>query len=68
MATDGPDIIAHYEGDPAKQGTLWTPPVGAEEIEETTVPRLLHVPLVLFDKIRKVGCPLMLHKVLLLIM
>ena len=37
VATDGPAIIAHYEGDPLKQGMLWTPPVGTEEIEETMV-------------------------------
>ena len=61
MATDGPAIIAHYEGDPLKQGMLWTPPVGTEEIEEIMVPRLLHVPLVLFDKIRKVERLLMPH-------
>ena len=68
MATDGPAIIAHYEGNPSKWGTLWTPPVGTEEMEETTVPRLLYVPLVLFDKICRAGRPLMPHEVLLLIM
>ena len=68
MATDGLAIIAHYEGDPSNRGTLWTPPMGTEEIEETAVPRLLHVPLVIFDKIRKVGRPLIPHEVLSLIM
>jgi hypothetical protein len=47
---------------------LWTPPVDTEEgMEETIVPCLLHILLVLFAKIRKVGCPLMPHNVLSLI-
>jgi hypothetical protein len=68
VATDGPAFISHYKNDPSKGGTLWTPLVGTEEgMEETTVPGLLHIPLVLFDKIRKAGCLLMPHDVLLLI-
>jgi hypothetical protein len=50
VATDGPALITYYEGEPSNRGTLWTPPVGSEEIE-ATVPRLLHIPLVLFNKI-----------------
>jgi hypothetical protein len=57
VATDGPAIIPHYEGDQSNRGTLWTPPVETDETE-TTVPRLLHIPLVLFDKIRRAGRPL----------
>jgi hypothetical protein len=35
---------------------------------ETTVPRFIHIPLVLFDRIRREGHPLMPHKVLTFIM
>ncbi len=41
--------------------------MGTDETE-TTVPRLLHIPLVLFDKIRRAGRPLMPHKVLSMIL
>ena len=67
MATDGPAIIAHYEGDHLNRGTLWTPPVGTDETE-TTVPCLLHIPLVLFDKICRAGHPVMPRKVLSMIL
>ncbi len=67
VATDGPAIIAHYEGNQLNRGTLWTPPVGTDETE-MTVPRLLHIPLVVFDKIRRAGRPLMPHEVLSMIM
>jgi hypothetical protein len=67
VATDGPALIAYYEGKSSNRGTLWTPPVGSEETE-ATVPRLLHIPLVLFDKIRMAGRPLMPHKVLSMIL
>ncbi len=67
VATDGPAIIAHYEGDHSNRGTLWTPPVGTDKTE-TTVPHLLHIPLVLFDKICRVGRLVMPHKVLSMIL
>jgi hypothetical protein len=67
VATDGPALIAYYEGEPSNRGTLWTPSVGSEETEATVL-RLLHIPLSLFDKIRMAGCPLMPHKVLSIIL
>ncbi len=35
---------------------------------ETIVPHPLHIPLVLFELMRKEGCPLMPHKVLALVL
>jgi hypothetical protein len=48
-------------------GQSWTPEAGAEQVE-TTAPRLLHIPLVLFNLIRDKGCPLMPHEVLMIVM
>ncbi len=67
VATDGLALITYYKGEPSNRGTLWTPPVGSEETE-ATVPRLLHIPLVLFDKIRMGGRPLVPHEVLSIIL
>ena len=41
---------------------------GGGKKEETNVPRLLLIPLVLFEKIRAEGRPLMPHEVLKLMM
>ena len=67
VATDGPALLAHYQADPSKRGTLWTPPVGSV-VTETTVPCLLYIPLTLFDNMHKEGHPLMPHEIPNLIM
>ncbi len=62
-----PDLLQYYQEDASQQGKLWSPGEGATK-EETNVPWLLSIPLVLFVKIRAEGCPLMPHKVLKLVM
>jgi hypothetical protein len=67
VATDGPKLIAYYDEDPSKQGTLWLP--GADcATGEGHVPCFLHIPVLLFDKIRNEGRPLMPHEILQLVL
>jgi hypothetical protein len=66
VATDGPTLIDHYDEDSARRGTLWIP--GADcETGEGQVPRLLHIPVMLFELIRNEGRPLMPHEILKLV-
>jgi hypothetical protein len=67
VSPDGPALIKYYKDDPTRRRSLWTPEAGAERVE-TTAPRLLHIPLVLFNLIREKGQPLMLHEVLTIVM
>jgi hypothetical protein len=62
-----PDLIEYCQEDASHRGKLWSLGEGAAK-EETTVPQLLSIPLVLFKKIRAEGHPLMLHEVLKLVM
>ena len=64
---EGPDLIEHYATDASRRGTLWTPDAECERVE-TNVPRLLHIPLVLFEAIREKGGPLMPHEVLTIVL
>jgi hypothetical protein len=67
VATDGPKLIAYYDEDPSRRGTLWLP--GADcATGEGHVPRLLHIPVMLFEQIRNKGRPLMPHKILQLVL
>jgi hypothetical protein len=67
VATDGPAIIAFYEEDVSRQGALWTPAAKCERAKGH-VPRLLHIPLVLFTFIQRESRPLMPHEVLAIMM
>jgi hypothetical protein len=67
VATHGPLLIAHYEAGPSRRGSLWTPDAECAT-GEGHVPRLLHIPLALFELICKQGCPLMPHEVLALVL
>ncbi len=67
VSPDGPAIIKYYKDDPTRRGLLWTPETGTERVE-TTAPRLLYIPLVLFNLIREKGQPLMPHEVLTIVM
>ncbi len=49
VCTTGPDLLEYYQEDAFCQGKLWSLREGATK-EETTVPRLLLIPLVLFEK------------------
>ncbi len=59
----GPLLLDYYETDPSRRGSLWTPAADCVT-REGHVQRLLRIPLVLFELIRKQGCPLMPHEVL----
>jgi hypothetical protein len=67
VCTTGPDLLEYYQEDASHWGKLWSPGEGATK-EETNVSWLLSIPLVLFEKIRAEGRPLMPHKVLKLVM
>ena len=67
VATDGPSLIAYYDNDPSKKGTLWTPGEDCAR-DEGHVPRLLHIPVLLHELIRKEGRSLMPHEVLQLVL
>ena len=56
VATEGPTLIAYYDEDGSRQGTLWTPGEGCTT-GEGHVPRLLHIPLLLFELIRNERAP-----------
>jgi hypothetical protein len=59
-------MIAFYEEDVTWQGALWTPAAECKRAKGH-VPRLLHVPLVLFILMRRESRPLMPHEVLAMI-
>ncbi len=67
VATEGPLLIAYYDKDGSRRGTLWTPGEGCT-MGEGNVPRLLHIPLLLFKLIRNEGRPLMPHEILKLVL
>jgi hypothetical protein len=68
LCTTRPDPLEYYQKDASRQEKLWSLlGVGATK-EETNVPWLLLIPLVLFKKIWAEGCPLIPHKVLKLVM
>jgi hypothetical protein len=67
VATHGPSLLGYYKDDPSWCSSLWTPAADCKKAE-TILLRLLHIPLVLFELIRKEGCPLMPHKILTLIL
>ena len=67
VATDGPAMIAFYDEDVAWRGVLWMPASKCKRAEGH-VPRLLHIPLVLFMLIRRESRPLMPHEVLAILM
>ena len=49
--------------DASRRGSLRTPEIECDRVE-TTIPCLLHIPLVLFEAIREKGGPLMPHEIL----
>jgi hypothetical protein len=63
ILTEGLDLLYHYSIDASRRGSLWTPDIKCNRVE-TTVPHLLHIPLVLFEAIREKGGPLMPHEIL----
>ena len=65
--TEGPDLLDYYATDASRRGSLWTPEIECDGAE-TTVPRLLHMPLVLFEATREKGCPLMPHDKLAIVL
>jgi hypothetical protein len=67
VAIHGPSLFDYYEEDPTRGGTLWTPAADCT-VADTNVPRFFHIPLVLFERIRKEGHPLMPHKILSLVL
>ncbi len=67
VATDGPTLIAHYDEDSSRRGALWTPDADCAT-GKGHVPRLLHIPVTLFELIRNEGRPLMPHEILRLVL
>jgi hypothetical protein len=67
VANHGPSLLEHYNTDPSRCGSLWTPAADCQK-GEGNVPPLLHIPLVLFELIRNKGRPLMPHEVLALVL
>ncbi len=67
MATNSPTLIAHYDKDSLRRGPLWAPDADCAT-GEGHVPRLLHIPVTLFELIRNEGRPLMPHKILRLVL
>ena len=65
--TEGPDLLDYYATDASRRGSLWTPEIECDGAE-TTVPRLLHMLLVLFEATREKGCPLMPHDKLAIVL
>jgi hypothetical protein len=66
VCTTGPDLLKYNQEDASHRGKLWSPGEGART-EEMNVLWLLLIPLVLFEKIRAEGYPLMPHEVLKLV-
>jgi hypothetical protein len=60
---EGQALLDYDKEGASCRGKLWSPGRDATK-EETFVPRVLAIPLVLFDKIRGGGRPLMPHEVL----
>ncbi len=60
ILTEGPDLLDHYVTDALRRGSLCILDIKCDWVE-TTIPRLLHIPLVLFEAIREKGDPLMPH-------
>jgi hypothetical protein len=67
VATNGPTLIEHYDKDPSRWGTLWTPDADCKT-SEGHVPCLLHIPMILFELICNEGHPLMPHEILKLVL
>ena len=67
ISTEGPDLLNHYAMDASRGGSLWTPANNCDGVE-TTVPHLLHIPLVLFAAIREKGGPLLPHEILAILL
>jgi hypothetical protein len=68
VSTEGPDLLDHYATDASRRGSLWIPEIDCNRVE-TTIPRLLHIPLVLFVVIlREKGGPLMPHEILAIVL
>jgi hypothetical protein len=67
ISTEGPDLLDHYTTDASWCRSLWIPETECDRVE-TTVPRLLHIPLVLFEAIREKGGPLMPHDILVIVL
>jgi hypothetical protein len=44
ISTEGPDLLDHYAMDASRRGSLWIPDTESDRVE-TTVPRLIHIPL-----------------------
>ena len=65
--TEGPDLLDHFATDASWRGSLWTPEIECDRVE-TTVPHLLHIPLVLFEAIREKGGPLIPHEILVIVL
>jgi hypothetical protein len=51
VANHGPSLLEHYDTNPSRCGSLWTPAVDCPK-GERNIPHLLHIPLVLFELIR----------------
>jgi hypothetical protein len=67
VATGGDFLLDYYKRDPTQRGASWT--LAADcTTAETNVPKFLHIPLVLFEMIRKEGRPLMPHDILALLL
>jgi hypothetical protein len=49
---EGLDLLDHYATDALQRESLWTPDIECNWVE-TTVPRLLHIPLIPFEAIRE---------------
>jgi hypothetical protein len=67
ILTSRPDLLDHYAADASWRGSLWTPEIEGDRLE-TTVPRLPHIPLVLFEAIREKRGPLMPHEILAIVL
>jgi hypothetical protein len=67
VANHGPSLLEHYDTNPSRRGSLWTPAADCQK-GEGNVPHLLHIPLVLFELIRNKRRPLMPHEVLTLVL
>jgi hypothetical protein len=67
LAMGGDSLLDYYERDPTWRSALWTPAADCT-MAETNVPRFSHIPLVLFEMIRKEGSPLMPHNILALVL
>ena len=67
ILTVGRDFLHHYTTDASRRGSLWTPEIECDRVK-TTIPHVLHIPLVLFEAIREKGGPLMPHDILTIVL